>query len=123
MLIKFTYNIIMFKLCSRMNCVHVLSLFITIYIQICMNKSKLIADNLERLLFIAKWQQNTPQVLLDNDCSIRVYQSFVIIFQNYFLLCLNTFSAYYAKNYPGIIGWLLTMAMATLFTSVLSEVS
>ena len=54
-----------------------------------MNKSQFTADNLERLLLgcIYKWQQNTPYVLLDNDCSITVYQSFVAILQKYFLLC------------------------------------
>ena len=45
---------------------------------------------------------------LDNDCSIRVYQSFVIIFQNYFLLCLMLSVTYYAQNnYAGIISWSL----------------
>ena len=32
-------------------------------------------------------QQSTLQVPLDNDCLIRVYQSFAAIFQKYFLLC------------------------------------
>ena len=36
---------------------------------------------------IYKAQQNTLYVLLNNDCSIRVYQLFVAIFQKYFLLC------------------------------------
>ena len=41
-----------------------------------------------------KRQQNTcMHVLLDNDCSVRAYQSFVAIFQTYFLSCLiNAFS-------------------------------
>ena len=53
------------------------------------NKSILIADNLKTVLLgcIFKWQQNTLHVLLDNDYSVRVYQSFVAIFQKYFLLC------------------------------------
>ena len=43
---------------------------------------------------ISKWQQNTLHVLLDNDYSIRVYQSFVAIFQNisyYAGIMLNAF--------------------------------
>ena len=43
---------------------------------------------------ISKWQQNTLHVLLDNDYSIRVYQSFVAIFQNisyYAGIMLNVF--------------------------------
>ena len=61
-----------------------------------MDKSILIADNVKRLLLgcISKWQQNTFHVLLDNDYSIRVYQSFVAIFQNisyYAGIMLNAF--------------------------------
>ena len=37
---------------------------------------------------------NTPHVLLDDDCSIRVYQSFVAIFQ-IFSIMLNAFSDHY----------------------------
>ena len=59
---------------------------ITICIQICMNKSLFIADHI-LLGCIYKWWQNTLYVFLDNDCSIRVYQSYVGIFQKYFLLC------------------------------------
>ena len=50
-----------------------------------MDKSILIADKCKRTVLlgcISKWQQNTLYVLLDNDYSIRVYQSFVAIFQN-----------------------------------------
>ena len=50
-------------------------------------------------------------VLLDNDCSIGVYQSFVAIFQNvayYACIILNAFSVtYYAQIYAGIISWTL----------------
>ena len=52
----------------------------------CMNKSLLIAENLERP-FIWTYLQMAVSALLDNDCSIRVYQLFVAIFQKYFLLC------------------------------------
>ena len=51
-------------------------------------------------------------VLLDNDCLIRAYQSFVAIFQIYFLSCLiNAFSdlQYYVQNYAGVIGWYLLL--------------
>ena len=54
-----------------------------------MNKSQLIADNIERLFMgsIYKWQ------FLDNDCSIRVDQSFLAIFQKYYAgIMLNAFS-------------------------------
>ena len=36
---------------------------------------------------IYRWQLNTLHALFGNDCSIRAYQSFVAIFQKYFLLC------------------------------------
>ena len=65
------------KLCSRIG--------IVLSLQICMNKLLLIADNV-LLGCIYKWQQNIPHVLFDNDCSIRVYKSFVTVFQKYFLL-------------------------------------
>ena len=60
---------------------------ITTYKQICMNKSLLIADNLERLFYQGVFINGRLYVLLNNDCSIRVYQSFVSIFQKYILLC------------------------------------
>ena len=62
---------------------------ITICIQICINKSLFIADNIETVLLgcIYKCQQNTLYVFIGNDCSIRIYQSFVASFQKYFLLC------------------------------------
>ena len=45
---------------------------------------------------IYKWQQRSLYVLLDNYCSIRVYQSFVVIFSKLFpimlALMLNAFS-------------------------------
>ena len=57
---------------------------------------------------------NTLHVLLHNDYSIRVYQSFVAIFQKYFLfmlaLCSMLSVTYYAQNYAGIIGWSLAIA-------------
>ena len=55
-----------------------------------MNKSLLIADNVERPFYykcIYKWLQNTLYVFLDIDYSNRVYQSFVVTIQKYFLLC------------------------------------
>ena len=55
--------------------------------------------------YIYKWQQN---VLLDNDCSIRVYQSFVTIVKKFpimLALCLMLSMTYYAQKYAGIIGW------------------
>ena len=49
-------------------------------------------------------------VLLDNDCSIRVYQSFVVrIFPIMLALCLMFSVTYYAQTYAGIIGWSLFM--------------
>ena len=46
------------------------------------------------------------ELLLNNDCSIRVYQSFVAIFQKIFsiilALCLILSVTYYAQNYAGI---------------------
>ena len=59
---------------------------------------------------IYKWQQNTLYVLLDNDCSISVYQSFAAILQKYLILyamlalCLMLSVTYYAQKYAGIIG-------------------
>ena len=58
-------------------------------------------------------------ILLDNDCSIRVYQSFVAIFQKLFLLfcmalCLMLSVIYYAQNYTGIIGWTLIVFHAKM---------
>ena len=54
---------------------------------------------------------NGSKILLDNDCSIRVYQSFVEIFskifRNMLALCLMLSVTYYAQNYAGIIGWSL----------------
>ena len=75
-----------------------------------MNKSLLIADNLGRLILLGciyKWQQNTLYALLDNDCSIRVYQSFVAVLQNisyYAGIMLNAFSHLLCS---GIIDWSL----------------
>ena len=48
-------------------------------------------------------------LLLENDCSIRVYQSFAAIFQKYFwyYICLMFSVTYYDQNYAGIIGWSL----------------
>ena len=59
----------------------------------------------------------TLHVLLDNDCSIRVYQSFAAIFQKYFLLCLMLSVIYYAQNYAGIIGCSLAVwySIATVY--------
>ena len=53
---------------------------------------------------------NALFVPLDNGCSIRVYQSFIAIFENisyYAGICLMLSVTYYAKNYAGIIGWSL----------------
>ena len=73
-----------YPLCSRIR--------IVLYIQICINKSLLIAENLETVLLgcIYRWQQNN--VLFDNDCSIRVYQSLCCIFSNYAGIMLHAFS-------------------------------
>ena len=75
--------------------------------QIFMNKSSLIVDN----VCIRVYKQNTLYVLLDNDCSIRVYQSFVAILQKIIpimlALCLMLSVTYYAQNCTGIIGWSL----------------
>ena len=60
-----------------------------------MNKSLLIADNLEGLFYYRVYllmAANTLYVLLDNDCSIRVYQSFVANISYYAGIMLNTFS-------------------------------
>ena len=46
-------------------------------------------------------------VLLDNDCSIRVYQSFVAVFQKYLLLSSNAFSDLLCSNYAGAFSYLL----------------
>ena len=51
----------------------------------CMNKSLLINGQFRKTVllgYIYKWQQ----LHLDNDCSVRVYQPFVAIFQKYFVL-------------------------------------
>ena len=66
------------------------SSIITICIQICINKSLLIAEILERLFYWGVFINGSKMhcmFYIDNDCSIRVYQTFVIIFQKYFLLC------------------------------------
>ena len=77
----------------------------------CMNKLLLIAENLERP-FIWVYLQMALSALLENDCSIRVYQLFVAFFQKIFpimlALCLILSVTYYAQNYAGIIGWSLT---------------
>ena len=59
-----------------------------------MNKLLLIADNLEGLFYWGVFINDT-YVLLYNDCSIRVYQSFVANFSNisyYASIMLNVFS-------------------------------
>ena len=43
-------------------------------------------------------------VLLDNDCSIRVYQSFVAIFQKYFLICWHYAQCFQSPIMLNIIG-------------------
>ena len=50
------------------------------------------------------------QVHLGNECSIRVHQSFVVIFYMYNdAIMLNAFSdLFYAQNYAGIISWSLS---------------
>ena len=53
---------------------------------------------------------NTLYVLLNNGCSIRVYQSFVASFKTFPImpaLCSMLSVTYYAQNYAGIIGWSL----------------
>ena len=45
-----------------------------------------------------------------NDCSNKVYQSFITIFKNIpimLALCLMLSVTHYAQNYAGIIGWSL----------------
>ena len=86
---------------------------ITIYVQICMNNSLLTADKLERLFYqgaLYKWQQiiynvYNNYVLIDNDCSIRVYQSIVGIM-------------HYAQNYTSIIDWSLVSMTCELKCSL-----
>ena len=66
---------------------------------------------------IYKWHQNTLHVLKDNGCSIRVYQSFVTIFQKIpvmLALCLILSVTYYTQNYAGIIGWTLSLIEAAV---------
>ena len=46
-------------------------------------------------------------VLLGNDCSIRVYQSFPMMLA----LCLMLSVTYYAQNYAGILGWPWSLLM------------
>ena len=46
-------------------------------------------------------------VFSDNDCLIRIYQSFVAIFPIMLALCLMLSVTYYAQNYAAIIGWSL----------------
>ena len=98
---------------------------INIYIQIYMNKSLLLADNVERLFLgcIYKRQQNTLHVFSDIDCSNRIYQLSIIcrnfskIFPIMLALCLMLSVTYYAQNYAGIIsrslltifcGWIIS---------------
>ena len=57
-------------------------------------------------------------LLLDNDCSIRVYQSFVKIFPIMLALRLMLSVTYHAQNYAGIIGWSL-LAKQRLFLILL----
>ena len=51
------------------------------------------------------------KLFLDNDCSIRVYQSFIATHTHTFpimlALCLMLSVTYYAQNYAGIISWSL----------------
>ena len=74
----------------------------------------LIEDNFRKTVLLGciyKWQQNTLYVLLVNDCSIRVYQSFDAIFKKIIIglaLCLMLLVTHYAQNYAGIIGWSLS---------------
>ena len=67
------------KLCSRRIVLSLLSIIYSCYYQYLYanfhNKSTLIVDN----VFIRVYKQNALYVLLDNDCSIREYQSFVAI--------------------------------------------
>ena len=50
-------------------------------------------------------------MFLDNECLIRVYQSFDLIFQKSFLLCLMLSVTYCAQNHAGIISWSLAIAI------------
>ena len=55
---------------------------------------------------------NTMHVLMDTDCSIRVYKSFFAIskiFPIMLALCLMLSVTYYAQNYAGITGWSLVL--------------
>ena len=82
-----------------------------------MNKSLLTADYLERLFYRVYVFINDSKihyVLLYNDCSIRVYQSFVAISKNYSYyagIMLNAFSDLLCSNYAGMIGWSLHRIM------------
>ena len=79
------------------------------------HKFTLINRYLKRLGCIYKWQQNTLCIFLDSNCSIRVYQLLVTIFQKYFLLHSVT---HYAQNYAGIIGRSLNMITIQMLTTL-----
>ena len=77
-----------------------MNLSITSFIQICINKSLFYSRQCRKTVLLGCGYKNNDReihcMFLDIDCSIRVYQSFAAIFQNYLLLCvgimLNAFS-------------------------------
>ena len=93
------------------------------------NLHELIADSLERLFYYGVFINCRKHcyVLLDNDCSIRVYQSFVKNISCYAGIMLSAFSdPLYAQNYAGIIGWSLMEVctvpiIITLWNSVIGH--
>ena len=60
-----------------------------------MNKSLLTADNIENCFIrvvLIKAAKQIQCIILDNDCSIRVYQSFIANISYYAGIMLNAFS-------------------------------
>ena len=103
-----------YLLCSRIRIA--LSLFSLSMLKICVNKSLLIADNLERLFYYGVFINGSKihRVLSDNDYLIRVHISHLLqFFKNvsyYASIMFNAFSDLLCWNYAGIIGWSLMSA-------------
>ena len=108
-LIKFTYYAQ--KLCSRTRIVlSLLSLFS--YIQIPMNKSLLIADNLERLfirVYSTYSQIMTVQLEYINHL-LKIFKNNIISYYAGIMLSVT----YYAQNYTGMIDWSLVFDVSEL---------
>ena len=69
------------------------------------NKSLLKSDNFRKTVLLeCTYECQQKYVSLDNDCSIRVYQSFITkMFLIMLALCLMLSVTYYAQNCTGII--------------------